>query len=120
MQDHNYGIIVTGDDVFGWYKLIDNNLRAQTTEIHNSEEHLSRKYLCHCWLKDGRLVVGTNNGEILVLDANCEYLGFIEVGLEDFEITSMISFENGFLAGGSRGQVLTFISDGDERNPSYR
>lgn len=120
LLDHNNGIIVTGQDVFRWYKIQDNVFKPQATDIHSKPEQLGNNYLCHAWLKDGRLVVGNESGEILILDSNCEYMGYIQIALEGFEVTSILYSERGFLVGGTKGRVLIFDSLGDERKPDYK
>ena len=120
LLDYNHGIIVTGNDLFRWYKPLETSLKPQATDIHGKTEALSTNYLSHSWIKDGRLVVGTDSAQILILDSNCEFLGYLEITIENFQVTTLLHFEKGFLVGGNKGKVLIFDSYGDERKPDYK
>ena len=118
--DHNLGIVATGEDVFRWYKVVDEEFKALTTDIHNKDSEVSSNFLCHTWLKDGRLIVGNDKGQIIILDSNCEYLGFMKVELEDFQVTRLILSEAGFVAGGSDGRVAVYWSTEEEEVPAFK
>ena len=77
-------------------------------------------YLSHAWLKDGKVVIGNAAGEILILDSNCEYLSYIPISLDSFQVTYILPYERGFIVGGSRGRVLIFDTVGEERRPEYQ
>jgi hypothetical protein len=69
IHDSNGGIIATGgNNVFRWYKLKDSQLTSQNINLNKKEAHLSSNYLCHAWLLDGKLIVGTDAGEVLIFD----------------------------------------------------
>lgn len=120
LLDYNNGIIVTGNDLFRWYKPLETSLKPQATDIHGKSEDLSTNYLSHSWVKDGRLIVGTDKEEILILDSNCEFLGYFKIPIDGFQATALLHFEKGFLVGGNKGRVLIFDSYGDERKPDYK
>lgn len=62
------GIIATGNGKFAWYKYQDSMLKTQNVNLNKKEPHLSSNFLCHAWLHDGKLVVGTDQGEVLIFD----------------------------------------------------
>lgn len=120
LLDYNIGIIVTGNDLFRWYKPLETSLKPQATDIHGRTDFLSTNYLSHSWIKDGRLIIGTDSAHILILDSNCEFLGYFEIAIENFQATAILHFEKGFLVGGNKGKVLIFDSYGDDRKPDYK
>jgi hypothetical protein len=62
----------------------------------------------------------TDNGEIMLLETNGEYMAFIqESPLDNFKITSIVSFSRGFIVGGEGGLVFAYERTEDARNP-YR
>lgn len=109
--DYMNGIIATGNNVFVWYKPID-GLKIQSQGINKKESILSSNYLCHSWLYDGKLAIGTDSGEILICDQNCEYRGYVTSGMESWSVLCILPFSNGFLVGGEEARVVMF-----ERNP---
>ena len=120
LLDYNNGIVVTGFELFRWFKPDNISFSLKTSDIHGKKEGLSSDYLSHSWLKDGRLIVGTDHAEILILDSNCEFLGYIMIPIENFKVSALLYFEKGFIAGGSNGNVIIFDSQGDERRPDYK
>ena len=110
--DYTNGIIVTGNNVFLFYKPIEGLNKIQTQGIAKKEPHVSNNYLCHSWLYDGKLVIGTDAGEILLCDQNCEYRGYLTSGMESWSVLCILPYSNGFLVGGEEARVVMF-----ERNP---
>lgn len=72
-QDQN-SILVTGNNTFKFYRVTDNNILKPThTSIVKKEAHISNNYTCHTWLPDQRLLVCTDQGEIMLLEQNGDY-----------------------------------------------
>ena len=58
-------ITVTGNGVFKQLKLVDSNLKVLPNALNKRE---AQNYQCHAWLSDDRVVVGTDTGDLLVID----------------------------------------------------
>jgi len=59
-------ILVTGPQTFKYFKLQDtHNMQVQRSSLNKKEQHISSHYTCHCWLADGRFLVGTDQGDII-------------------------------------------------------
>lgn len=116
--DYMNGIIATGNNVFFWYKPID-GLKVQSQGIAKKEPHVSNNYLCHSWLYDGKLVVGTDSGEILLCDQNCEYRGYFTSGMESWSVLCILPYSNGFLVGGEEARVVMFERNTDDLRLHY-
>jgi len=65
------------------YKPGEGILKPYNPTMNKKEAHLSNHYTCHSWLNDGKLVIGTDNGEVLLFDQNTEYRGYFSCGLEN-------------------------------------
>ena len=69
-------IVVTGNGVFKYYKQAENGLKVAHTQIAKKDMHAawSQHYTTHAWVNwinnEVRLVVCTEQGEVIVLDAN--------------------------------------------------
>lgn len=77
----------------------------------------SQHYTAHAWVtwinNEVRLVVCTDQGEIIVLDANGEYKSLLASSPGDgFWIECIFPFSKGFLIGGDNGIIFIF-----NRNP---
>ena len=72
-------ILVTGPHLYKYYKIKElAEFVADHTQINNKPPEISSDYSCHCWLTDGRLIVGTEKGEILCLESSGEFKYYIE------------------------------------------
>ena len=118
-KDHNLGFVATGPGMFRFYKLTDGQIKAQTSSIHKKESQLSSNYLCHQWLNDGKLVIGTDSGELLLLDENCEYKSSISTGIEAWSALCIIPYSKGFLVGGDEARVLIFENNSEDLRRPY-
>lgn len=110
--DYQSGIIATGNKILKGFRPGEGTLKPQNPTVHKKESHLSINYLCHSWLYDGRLVVGTDNGEILIFNQAMDYSGPLTCNLENWSALCIIPYSNGFLVGGEEGKIAIF-----ERNP---
>jgi hypothetical protein len=67
-------VLVTGNSTYKFYRVQDNNaLQPKHNSILKKESHISNNYTCHTWLPDGRLLVCTDQGEIMLLESNGDY-----------------------------------------------
>ncbi len=61
----NTQLCVVGQGIFKLFRYNEGNLKQfafQKSDIH-------RNYLCHAWVSDERIVVGTDNGKILLFES---------------------------------------------------
>jgi hypothetical protein len=107
------GIIATGDNLIKWYKLQDTSLKSQNINLNKKEQHLSSNYVKQEWLvHDSKLLIGTDNGEILMFDVNIDYKGYLQCGIDNWKVECITPYSRGFLVGGSQATALIF-----EKNP---
>ena len=68
-------IVCTGNDLYRYFRLDNNTLKQQTVSIQKRDKdaHFSNNYTCHKWLNDGRFIICTDHGQIMLLEASGEY-----------------------------------------------
>ena len=119
--DHN-SVVVSGNGIFKYYKIRENQeFVADHTQVNSKDRSLTTAYSCHTWMQDtGRLVLCTDNGEIMLLDTTGEYMAFVnESPMDNFKIVCIVPFSRGFIIGGENGVVYAYERTEDARNP-YR
>lgn len=65
-------VVVTGNDTFYMFKIVDDVLESELTQVNNigSEREITTKYSCHAWTNDGMLIIATEHGEIIICEGN--------------------------------------------------
>lgn len=106
-NDHNHGIVALGLDLFRWYKLTDGRLKVQCSDVHRKDPSVSSNYLSHCWLSDNRLVVGNEQGQLMLLDQNCEYKTHTQLD-KPGAVRCLVTSLAGFFAGSDSGNVFRY------------
>jgi hypothetical protein len=54
-------VLITGPQTYKFYKITENNaLTPSKSSLNKKEQHISSNYTCHCWLADGKFLVGTD------------------------------------------------------------
>ena len=105
-KDNNL-ICVTGNSVFKQFKLVDSNLKPLPNALNKREP---QNYLCHAWLGEERVVLGTDTGDLLVIDGS-ELKAFLPRAPTDSNsIESVIGFSKVPLVLTANGGLLIFIS----------
>lgn len=68
-------IVCTGNDLYRYFRLDNNALKQQTVAIYKRDKdaHFSNNYTCHKWLPEGKLIICTDHGQIMLLEASGEY-----------------------------------------------
>ena len=80
--------------------------------------HISQNYTAHCWLPEGKILVGTDQGQIIL----CENNGEVRRPLNDYPgegfcIEKIMTFSKGFIICGDKGQMMVYHSVGEPNNP---
>ena len=110
--DYKNGIIVTGENIFGWYKEND-TLKPQAQAIGKKPAEASSVYIFHTWLTEGKLIVATDSGHILICDQNCDCQKSIPPN-GSWIPCFILPFSNGFLLGGEEARVYIIEKKPDQ------
>ena len=115
-------VFVTGPDSFQYYQLEDGELEKKLTLINSKDRDISTKYSCHCWMPDGRLIVCTEIGEVIILEDDGAFVAFLEdspiIQEDKFRIEVVIPMQRGFLVAGN-GKIYVYEKVDDSKAP-YR
>ena len=85
------------------------------------EAHISNNFTCHTWLPDGRLIVCTDMGEIMLLESSGDYKMLLaESPGEGFFIECIITYSKGFIIGGENGQIMIYEKSEEPKNPYHK
>lgn len=90
--------------------------------MQKKEQHISSNYTAHCWLPDHKILVGTDQGDIIVCDTDvgCRSVLNQDNPIEGYYINCIRTYMKGFLVGGSNGTILVFEKTDDPKNPYTR
>jgi len=114
-----FSLLVTGPNVYQLFKLKDTELEPVHTQLNFRDPSLSTNYTSHEYGKaDGRIVMGTEKGQIIVCEANGEYRCCLEDSpFENFAIESIVPYSRGFVMGGPRGYIYIYEKSEDALYP---
>jgi len=121
-------VCLLGQNVFKCYKLSQDNIKprdspfAKAAKSQLADLQYSTNFLSHTLLKDDVLLVGTDQGEILLFNSNCEFKMVVSTSpFESFPITCFVQYSKGFLVGGANCTCFIFERhEGDAKNPYIR
>lgn len=117
IQDQNC-VVVTGNSIYKYYRIGESNsLKTVHNAIAKKESHISNNYTCHSWLPDGRFIVCTDQGEIMLLDSEGLYRMQLESPGDGFHIECVQTFSKGFIIGGDSGQIYIYEKSEEPKNP---
>lgn len=105
-------ILVLGKSIFRLFRFADGQLRPSSLTIRRDHAN----FVSHSWLPDEKLVIGTEGGEILLLE-NLEFRAVVyPTGADDEEVSPILSFaptSRGFVAGTTDGELKHFEKQED-------
>lgn len=103
-NDNNL-ICVTGNQVFKLLRLTDSTLKMLPNPLMKREV---QNYLTHNWLNDDRVAVGTDTGDIMIIDG-AELKSVLSKGASDSNcVESLVPFSKGFVAGSEDGVISIY------------
>ncbi|CEM35943.1 unnamed protein product [Vitrella brassicaformis CCMP3155] len=105
--------VVIGEGVFRSFRLQDGTLKPLPHPLSKKEP---QPYTCHTWLSDDRLVVGTENGELLLFDNGGEFKMVLPCSPSEIRSAlCMASYSKGFITGGEEGAIKIFEKSDDPK-----
>ena len=113
-------VLVTGNGVYKYYKFKETGLKPEHQSMAKKESHISNRFMCHTWMPDGKIIVATDQGELLLCESNGECKMMLSCSPKDgFCIESILVNTKGFMICGDYGTVMVFENRGasDPKNP---
>lgn len=72
-------------------------------------------------MPDGRLIICTDQGEIMLLEGTGDYKMLLSESPGDgFFIECIITYSKGFIIGGDNGQIMIYEKSEEPKNPYHR
>lgn len=104
-------VCVTGDGILKFFRVSDNQFKP----IPLSLKRDAQNYLCHTWLSDERVVVGTDSGDLLLIE-NFEFKQLLSSSsAQDKAVHSIVAHTKGFVCGCADGLLRIFERSDDGR-----
>ncbi|RKO87723.1 WD40-repeat-containing domain protein [Blyttiomyces helicus] len=100
-------LCAVGNGVFKLFRYQDGTLKA-----FSFQKVEPKNYLCHCWVPEDRIVVGTEDGKLFLFESNGEQRAEIQhlhsSTLTPIRIQALLGYSKGFICGGSGGSVAIY------------
>merc|ERR1719313_1960678 len=107
-------VCVVGDSILKFLRQQDGAFKQAQTQFFRVRE--AQNYLCHAWLSDDRLVVGCENGDLLLFDNSGEFKVTLPCSIpEPRSAACILSFSKGFVIGGSNSMIRVFEKSDDPK-----
>jgi len=107
----NTVICVTGDGICKFLRITDQTLKPLPGAMGKREP---QAYLCHAWMSEERVVVATDNGDLLLLEAGELKSVLAAAPADGNSIDSIVSYSKGFVCGADGGVVYVFEKSDDK------
>jgi hypothetical protein len=80
-------------------------MTAVKQTLNKKEQHISSQYTCHCWMPDGRFLVGTDQGDLIYCEQSGDFKLLLhqDPSMDGFFIESIKTYSKGFIVGGDKG-----------------
>eukprot|EP00742_Colponemidia_sp_Colp-10_P003011 GILJ01003213.1.p1 GENE.GILJ01003213.1~~GILJ01003213.1.p1 ORF type:complete len:1307 (+),score=279.75 GILJ01003213.1:41-3922(+) len=106
-------VCVVGNGIFKYFRVQEGQFKQIPSQMNKREP---QNYLCHTWLSDDRLIVGTDSGDLLLFDNGGEFRMVLQSSPSDGSaIDSLVSYSKGFLCGGDDGVLHLYERSEDPR-----
>ena len=96
----NTVICVTGDGICRFLRITDQTLKPLPGAMGKREP---QAYLCHAWMSEERVVVATDTGELLLLEAGELKTALAAAPADGASIDSIVAYSKGFVCGADGG-----------------
>ena len=110
-------VLLTGQNCFKYYRMQDSQMKATHSAMTKKEASISNNYTCHLWLPDGKVLVCTDQGEILLLENGDYKFCLPESPGNGFYIECIQAYAKGFVIGGDNGTILVYDKSEEVKNP---
>ena len=107
----NSVICVTGDGICRFLRITDQTLKPLPGAMGKREP---QAYLCHAWMSEERVVVATDTGELLLLEAGELKCALAAAPADGSSIDSIVAYSKGFVCGADGGVIYVFEKSDDK------
>jgi len=107
----NTVVCVTGDGICRFLRITDQTLKPLPGAMGKREP---QAYLCHAWLSEERVVVATDTGDLLLLEAGELKTALAASPADGASIDSIVAYSKGFVCGADGGMIYVFERSEDK------
>ena len=98
---------------------MENNLKllpgSAASSMALGKRDQTQNCLCHTWLQEDRLIVGTESGDLLLFESTGEFKTVLPQSPSDgYAINAVAPFSKGFICGGDAGTIMIFEKTDDK------
>lgn len=117
-------VCVSGNEILKIFKIQDGVMKQLSISIKHEIQH----YLCHAWVQEDRVVVGTDTGNLLILDSyelkvvipinldHEEYKDLTAINTKALPVYTIISYSKGFICGCAQNLLRIFEKADDPQD----
>lgn len=104
-------VCISGNGLFRMLRCTEGTMKPLAAVVGKRD---SQNMLCHAWVSEERVVVGTDNGELLLFDMGEFKLVLPQSPADGASIDVIITCAKGFICGGSAGTIHLFEKTDDK------
>jgi WD40 repeat protein len=110
---------ISGTGVMKVYRYLDNTLKlspqSAATSLASLKRDQQQKLLCHAWVAEERIVVGSDAGELILFEGTGEFKTVLPQSPTDgLPINAMVAYSKGFICGGGAGSIMIYEKTDDK------
>lgn len=107
----NTVVCVTGEGTCRFLRITEQTLKPLPGAMGKREP---QGYLCHAWMSEDRIVVATDAGDLLLLEAGELKAALAAAPADGLSIDSIVAYSKGFVCGADGGVVYVFEKSEDK------
>eukprot|EP00002_Diphylleia_rotans_P000166 TRINITY_DN1008_c0_g1_i4.p1 TRINITY_DN1008_c0_g1~~TRINITY_DN1008_c0_g1_i4.p1 ORF type:complete len:1179 (-),score=303.89 TRINITY_DN1008_c0_g1_i4:414-3950(-) len=104
-------ICVSGNGIFKLFRFVDGQLKSLPGSMGKRE---AQNYLCHGWVSDERIILGTDAGELMLVELGELKALLTSPSSEGASIESILCFSKGFICAGDGGSLAIYEKSDDK------
>ncbi|KAI8907767.1 WD40-repeat-containing domain protein, partial [Powellomyces hirtus] len=108
----NTQLCVIGNGIFKLFRYQEGMLK-----LFSVQKLEPKNYLSHCWAADDRIIAGTEDGKIMIFEANGELRAELTHSYGPSAtprcISTLLAYSKGFICGGSHGSIAIYDRNED-------
>ena len=101
-------VCVCGHNLFRFFRIQESTFKAMPNPMQKRE---AQNYVCHAWVSDDRVIVGTETGELLLVESfECKPQPLLQSPMDGNSINCVITQNDGkgFICAGDSGAIHIF------------
>ena len=112
-------IVVTGRNMYRFYRMQENHtLKVIHQTLAKKDPLTSSAYAGHSWLPDGRLLLATEAGDVLLIESSGDFKMALSCSPgHTFRVQGIMTYSKGFILSGDHARFLVYERTEEVKNP---